>query len=142
MTCPTRSFFGSRNQFRNAVRFKFVALCLVELALELHPMQPQSVQEALEHIHSEKHGTSNTEPCRKHDVHHDASRNYRCCIVWVCAIECHAKSLLKENEGKLLMRKGQSPDTQVGRSVRHRAKHILDRLNDLMNEHFTEFELF
>ena len=135
------SVFRFHDQLLDAIRGKGITFSLVELALELNPMQTECVQEALQHIHTKKHGTGDSEPCCVHEVEHETCCVDRATIVFGRHIETHTQRLLEENERELLMCQGQSPDTQVRGRVRNTAEDELDRLDDLMDEDFTELEL-
>ena len=54
-----------------AVGLEAVAICLVELRLELHPVQPQGVQHALKAIHAQKDTNSDPEPHGKRNPQHN-----------------------------------------------------------------------
>jgi len=79
---------------------------IVELALEFDPMQSQVVKEALKHIHTQQDSNSDAKPCSVHKVQEDT----------ICR-EIHSQAckdrFLEEDEGELLMRKRQCPETEV-----------------------------
>ena len=83
---------------------KGVAVCLVELALELHPVQAERVQETLEHVHAHENCQGDDEPYREQNEYsHDIERErYRHCI---------EDRLLEEHKRQLLVRKRKRPES-------------------------------
>merc|ERR1740121_1865277 len=113
---------------------ELLAASLVELALELHPMQTQSVQETLEDIHPQENAQCDAEPRREHQVDHDAIRRE-------AHHQAHLQRLLEEHQGQLLVRQGQCPNTQVRGCVGDGPQNVLDGLDDLVDENLAELEL-
>merc|ERR1711972_1024098 len=136
---PTRGLQSSsirsfQDELAHVEWCKLLATGLVELALELHPVQTQGVQETLQDIHPQEHAQCNTKPCREHEVNHDPVR-------WERHRQSHRQGLLEEDKRQLLVRKGQGPDTQVRCGVGDGAEHILNGLDDLVDENLTKLEL-
>eukprot|EP00406_Dinophysis_acuminata_P058516 CAMPEP_0179290446 /NCGR_PEP_ID=MMETSP0797-20121207/41820_1 /TAXON_ID=47934 /ORGANISM="Dinophysis acuminata, Strain DAEP01" /LENGTH=285 /DNA_ID=CAMNT_0020999479 /DNA_START=88 /DNA_END=943 /DNA_ORIENTATION=- len=111
-----------------------LAVGLVELALELHPVQPEGVEEALQDVHAHEHPDRDAEPAAEHDVEHEA-------VGREGHLEAHRERLLEEDKRELLVRQRQRPDTEVGRRVGDGAEHELDGLDDLVDEDLAELEL-
>merc|ERR1719387_2546799 len=109
---------------------------VVKLALELNPMQSKIVQEAFKHIHTKQHSHRDAEPHDKQEVEHNARKE------GVFYAHGHASdySFGEENQGELLVRQGQCPETQVRCRVRHGAQNILDGLDNLVDDNFVELE--
>merc|ERR1712099_98773 len=70
---------------------ELLATSFVELALELHPVQPQRVQEALQDIHAHEHAQGDTKPGSEHEIDHDAIGRER-------HLEAHLQCLLEEDK--------------------------------------------
>mmetsp|Transcript_15143 Transcript_15143/g.29807 ORF Transcript_15143/g.29807 Transcript_15143/m.29807 type:complete len:96 (+) Transcript_15143:24-311(+) len=72
------SFLALFKHGADVVWGKLLSIGLVELALELDPMQAQGVQETLQDIHAEQNAYRDAEPSHKHEVDHDAVERRRC----------------------------------------------------------------
>merc|ERR1712232_39076 len=83
---------------------------IVELALELHPVQAERMQETFPHVHTKEHCERHGEPSCEHAVEHDP-------VYGVRHFEPHLEGLREEHHRKLLVREGQCPNTQIRRSV-------------------------
>merc|ERR1719174_2745081 len=123
-----------RQDIRELEGLEGVPVALEELALELHPVEAEGVQEALEHVHPEQDTDGDRPPDGEGAVDgdsvHGVARHHR-----------RSEGLLEEDQGELLMRQGQSPDTEVARGVGHGPQHVLDGLDDLVDEDLAEVEL-
>merc|ERR1712050_598789 len=127
------SLRGLLNEAWHVEGCELIAASFVELALELHPVQTQSVQETLQNIHTQQHAQCDAEPSSEHEIDHDAIR-------WEGHCQAHRQSLLEEDQGQLLVRQRQCPDTQIRSCVGDSSQDILNRLDDLMDEDLSEFE--
>merc|ERR1711920_1025544 len=94
---------------------------VVELALEFDPMKTESMQEALQYVHSKKHTTRDAEPNCEQEVQSNT-------IHREVHLQTHGQCLLEEHQGQLLMSKRQSPNTKVRRGMRHGSQ---DEFNSL-----------
>jgi len=114
-----------------------VTVGLVELGLEFDPMKTESVQEALQHIHTQQDSGSDGPPDTAGEVDLDGSDDG----VHIRG-DASQNGFLEEDEGQLLMRKRQGPETEVGGGVGHGTKDVLDGFDGLVDDDLTEFELF
>mmetsp|Transcript_63963 Transcript_63963/g.180463 ORF Transcript_63963/g.180463 Transcript_63963/m.180463 type:complete len:277 (-) Transcript_63963:408-1238(-) len=97
-------------------------------------METQGVQETLEHVHAQKHATSDAEPSAKHEVQHDA-------VGREGHLQAHVQSLLEEHQRQLLVGQREGPDTEVRGRVGDGAEDVLDGLDDLVDEDLPKLEL-
>merc|ERR1712157_585543 len=98
-------------------------------------MQTQRVQEALQDVHAHEHAQGDSEPGSEHAIDHDAiGREWH--------LEAHLQRLLEEDKGQLLVCQRQCPDTQIGSRVGDCSEHVLNGLDDLMDENLAELKLF
>ncbi|GIX61476.1 YjiH family protein [Babesia caballi] len=105
------------------------AVRLVELVLELHPLQTKRVQVALQRVHAQHHeeGDDGEEDGAYEERNHSADDA-------TVTRQSPEHSLLEEDRRKLLVRQGQRPETKVGRSVTDDPEAELDGLNQLVDE--------
>merc|ERR1711972_651803 len=105
MAWPAAHSLGRElDQLLHIERRELLATGLVELALELHPMQTQGMKEALQNVHAPEHPEGNAEPSGEHEVDHNA-------IHGEGHLQTHLQRLLKEAKRQLLVRQRQRPDT-------------------------------
>merc|ERR1712232_766057 len=97
-------------------------------------MQSKCVQEAFQHIHTQKHSQRDAEPSSEEEVQSNA-------VHWKAHLQPHRQCLGEKYERQLLVSKRQCPDTQVGGRVRHGSKHELNGFDHLMNEYLAKFKL-
>jgi hypothetical protein len=107
---------------------------VVELALELDPVQTQIMKKALQHVHTQQNSNCRSKP--------SPIKEEECDTV---ARERHGKAskdrFLEEHEGQLLMRKRQCPKTKIRCCVGNSAKNILNGLDDLVDHDLVKLEL-
>lgn len=101
---------------------------LVELVLELDPVQAEGVEEALEDVHAGDDGEG--DPRKDGEGEEDADGRAR--------LDEALDGLLEEDFGQLGVREGERPQAEVRGGVAHHAQHELDRLDRLVNHHLAE----
>lgn len=114
------------------VWLELVAVTLVELVLEFHPVQSQSVEEALKSVHQHQHAEGDGPEHWPTNHTQDEGANGR------ILGECTRENQVLEDLGQLGVGKRQCPKSQVRGSVGDSSKHELNGLNHLVDEHFAE----
>jgi len=115
-----------------------VASTLEELVLELDPVETQSMQKALKHIHQHKHTEGYSHEGEPDDEGTDGLGGDR--VLWE-GVPWHLQDLLQEHKGELGVSEGESPQTQVGGSVGDGTKHELDGLNQLVDSQLSQVDV-
>merc|ERR1719277_1041536 len=111
-----------------------VPLGLVELGLELHPMQTQDVQEALHDVHAQQDRDRDDEPNTEPEVHReDVQRERRG--------HTDEEGVPEEDHGELLVRERERPETEIGSRVRDRSQDVLDGLDHLVDHQLREVKV-
>lgn len=130
----TTSFIASHLRSRSIlenllsrVRSKADTIGVVKLVLELHPLQTQRMEKALEHVHHEQH--THGDACK------DSKTNVGRKPVYV---ERGKHGLLPKDSGELGVSKRQGPKTEVGSRVGNHTENKLYRLNSLVDNDFTK----
>lgn len=113
---------------------KLVTSSHVELILELHPVQPQGVQESGEALHDQKDGYRQNSKYGKNDEHADKP-----------SPALHSKAdghdHGPEHLRQLRMCQAEGPEPEVGGCVRNAAQAVLDRVDGLMHKDVSKVEL-
>mmetsp|Transcript_5955 Transcript_5955/g.13541 ORF Transcript_5955/g.13541 Transcript_5955/m.13541 type:complete len:241 (-) Transcript_5955:1863-2585(-) len=107
---------------------------MVELVLELDPVQTKSVQKCGEGLHRHEHREGEAGP----EVDRDKQSNR----VGVGHLETDLHDeLLPEHLGQLGVGQRQRPQAQVGGSVGDATQNVLDGVDNLVHHHLTEIEV-
>ena len=119
-------------------RGELVSLSIIELVLELHPVQTQSMQIALQSVHHQQHAECDEREEDEQDVHHDR----------IAARDSRLHDFAPEHLGQLYrspcspsstrMRQRQGPQTQIRSRVGHAAQTKLDGLDALEDKQLRE----
>mmetsp|Transcript_28987 Transcript_28987/g.55539 ORF Transcript_28987/g.55539 Transcript_28987/m.55539 type:complete len:200 (-) Transcript_28987:2060-2659(-) len=110
---------------------ELIAITMIELVLELHPMETKGMEEGTQRFHSHQHAE------RGHGPHKEAHRHHH----WIAVADAHHEDAFPEDVRELRVREAQCPQPQVRSRVGHRPQHKLNRVNDLMHQHVRELKL-
>ena len=115
-------------------RLKRNSLANKMLTHRLHPMQPQRMQHRTRALHHHQHSNREHEPeAKEQEDGEDAQRTAHG--------EGVAESHAPEDDGELLMRERQGPETEVGGCVGDAVEAEFNGVDDLVDHDFAEFEL-
>ena len=109
-----------------------IAIALVELILEFHPVEAKCVQSALQHVHLQKYCHCHSHEWEPDNPSHECQVTDR--VVRGRRLPRQLQAHLQEHQRQLRVRQREGPQPQVRGCVRDAAEHELDRLNHLMDE--------
>ena len=119
-------YFSPKTEWREEI-----SRPLVELGLELDPVEPERVEEGGEALHEAEDCHSEDGPEGEDHIDGDGPGI-------VVEPECNLEHHAPENLGQLCVGQGQGPETEVGGGVGHRAKDILDSVDPLVDHDLAE----
>lgn len=111
---------------------KRIPFSLVELRLELHPVQTEVVEEGRETLHCEEDGEGGCEPDgRAEDEADDGDQ-----------LGDEEEEVVEEDLSKLTVGERESPETEEGGGVGDTAEDVFDDGDELLNNHLSCTPLF
>ena len=127
LSCPIQDLF--EGEWRELVTSPGV-----ELVLELHPVQPQGMQESREALHDQKDGyRQNSEHSKNDEDPNESSPASRA--------KANVHHHCPEHFRQLCMCQTEGPKPEVGGCVGNAAQAILDRVDGLMHKDVSKVEL-
>mmetsp|Transcript_8129 Transcript_8129/g.20891 ORF Transcript_8129/g.20891 Transcript_8129/m.20891 type:complete len:531 (-) Transcript_8129:997-2589(-) len=133
---------GAGEHGRKAERAEGPAVALVELALELDPVQPQRVQESGERLHAHQHHHRQHKPDEGCEADADGAADRGGARIRARRQPHLHEHLLPEDDRELVMRERERPQPQVRGRVRDRTEHELDGVDHLVHKLVGERVLF
>merc|ERR1712045_389447 len=107
-----------------------VACSLVELGLELDPVQAEGVEEGGQSLHQHHHSDGGPRPEGEHEVEHGhADVGFR---------ESHPEHHGPEHVAELVVGEGERPQAEVAGGVGDGAKHVLDGVDSLDDQNVSK----
>mmetsp|Transcript_48012 Transcript_48012/g.155407 ORF Transcript_48012/g.155407 Transcript_48012/m.155407 type:complete len:647 (+) Transcript_48012:199-2139(+) len=125
-----RSVLGAGADGREGEGRPLLAVAVVELVLELDPLEAEGVQEGGEVLHRHEHDERDDGPHRKGDEGRDRREGR----VLDARLEPGAEDHVLEELRQLRVRERERPQAEVRRRVGDAAEHKLDRVDALVNE--------
>ena len=109
-----------------------ISRAMVKLGLKLHPVESEGVKEGRESLHQTEDADCQHGPESKDNIQSHRPRV-------ILEAECDPHDHTPQYLGQLGVGQGQSPQSEVGGSVRHRAKHVLDGVDALVDHDLAEW---
>lgn len=119
---------SSDNHLLEKHRSKRNSSALVELILELYPVKAQSMERALQQVHTHEYAYS---CAHKHEETEEENDD-------ISGLETSHKTVIEKHFGQLRMGKTKSPKSQITSSIRYCSKDKFNCLDQLVDHNFAK----